>query len=72
MRDMLFSMPPGPMPAGEKVKTPPKPEIPEWQPVKDKPHLEINRRGQLRTNIPVRFACAMDDAMLQADSPFNR
>jgi hypothetical protein len=40
-------------PFGPKVKPPAKPEPPEWQSVPDKPHLEINRKGQIRTRLPL-------------------
>lgn len=31
---------------------PPQPEVIEWWPVPGKPHLLVNARGQLRTNLP--------------------
>jgi hypothetical protein len=29
------------------------PTRPEWQPVTDVPCIEVNRQGQLRTNLPL-------------------
>lgn len=49
MRDMLFSMPLGPMP-GLKVETKPAPE-PQWRPVEGRPHVETDGKN-LRTNLP--------------------
>lgn len=34
---------------GPKVQPPAKPPPPEWEQVPDKPHLERNQAGQLRT-----------------------
>lgn len=36
-------------PLGPKKVPPAPPPPPEWRPVPDKPHLEQNARGQLRT-----------------------
>ena len=36
---------------GPPIRKPPEPK-PEWFPVPDKPHLEQNSKGQLRTAIP--------------------
>jgi hypothetical protein len=38
-------------PLGKKIDFPAPPK-PEWRPVPDKPHLEQNAQGQLRTKIP--------------------
>jgi hypothetical protein len=50
MRDMLFSMPLGPVP-GERVAKPPLGPIPpqfKWRPVEGNPQIEINGLGQMR------------------------
>jgi len=39
-------------PLGERVQ-PMKPQAPEWQPLAHAPHIEANRQGQLRTNLPL-------------------
>ncbi len=31
----------------------PKPRLPEWRPLEHAPYIEINRQGQLRTNLPL-------------------
>ena len=44
---------PGPcQPLGERVQRP-KPMEPEWQPLPHAPRIEVNRQGQLRTNLPL-------------------
>jgi hypothetical protein len=37
---------------GPRVPKPAPPPAPEWRPVPDKPLLEQNERGQLRTRLP--------------------
>jgi hypothetical protein len=39
-------------PLGERVTRQPPPP-PEWKPVVDAPGIEVNRDGQLRTNLPL-------------------
>ena len=39
-------------PLGERVVRP-APLPPEWQPLADAPSIEVNRQGQLRTNLPL-------------------
>jgi hypothetical protein len=39
-------------PLGERVVRQP-PAQPEWQPLPHAPSIEINRQGQLRTNLPL-------------------
>jgi hypothetical protein len=39
-------------PLGERVATS-KPKLPEWQPLPHAPCIEVNRQGQLRTNLPL-------------------
>jgi hypothetical protein len=46
-------VPPAPWkPLGERV-TPQAPARPEWQPLPHAPCIEVNRQGQLRTNLPL-------------------
>jgi hypothetical protein len=56
----------GPIPnKGRNIPTTPKPE---WQPVPGKPHLQVNSKGQLRTNIPANEAAsfpAIDMTLLE-------
>lgn len=41
-------------PLGERVKAPPRPVGPEWEPVPGTPHIERHRQsGRLRTNLPL-------------------
>ena len=39
-------------PLGERVERRPSPP-PEWRPVQHAPGIEVNRQGQLRTNLPL-------------------
>jgi hypothetical protein len=39
-------------PLGERVLRQPPPP-PEWQPLSHAPSIEVNRQGQLRTNLPL-------------------
>ena len=39
-------------PLGERVARP-QPTQPEWQPLSHAPCIEVNRQGQLRTNLPL-------------------
>jgi hypothetical protein len=39
-------------PLGERVQRP-QPSQPEWQPLSHAPCIEVNRQGQLRTNLPL-------------------
>ncbi len=39
-------------PLGERVMRP-TPQRPEWQPLAQAPAIEVNRQGQLRTNLPL-------------------
>ena len=39
-------------PLGERVAHTP-PAKPEWQPLPHAPCIEVNRQGQLRTNLPL-------------------
>jgi hypothetical protein len=39
-------------PLGERVERRP-PAKPEWQPLPHAPSIEVNRQGQLRTNLPL-------------------
>ena len=39
-------------PLGDRVVRQP-PTLPEWQPLPHAPSIEINRQGQLRTNLPL-------------------
>lgn len=39
-------------PLGERVVRA-QPPAPEWQPVPQSPHIEVNRQGQLRTHLPM-------------------
>jgi len=39
-------------PLGDRVQAP-KPVRPEWQPLAHAPCIEVNRQGQLRTNLPL-------------------
>ncbi len=39
-------------PLGERVARP-QPSQPEWQPLSHAPCIEVNRQGQLRTNLPL-------------------
>jgi len=39
-------------PLGERVVRRP-PAAPEWQPLAEAPCIEVNRQGQLRTNLPL-------------------
>jgi hypothetical protein len=39
-------------PLGERVQRP-KPSLPQWQPLPHAPCIEVNRQGQLRTNLPL-------------------
>jgi hypothetical protein len=39
-------------PLGDRVQTP-QPGRPEWQPLPHAPCIEVNRQGQLRTNLPL-------------------
>jgi hypothetical protein len=39
-------------PLGERVARQP-PSQPEWQPLAHAPSIEVNRQGQLRTNLPL-------------------
>lgn len=40
-------------PLGPRVPKPEPPAGPEWRAVPDKPHLEVNAQGQMRTRLPV-------------------
>jgi hypothetical protein len=40
-------------PLGERVQPHPAPKLPEWRPLPHAPHIEANRHGQLRTNLPL-------------------
>ena len=49
----MKSSSPDPLPPlGQPVPKANKPEQPERRPVPGSPHLEVNRQGQYRTNIP--------------------
>ena len=39
-------------PLGERVARP-APAQPDWRPLPDAPGIEVNRQGQLRTNMPL-------------------
>jgi hypothetical protein len=39
-------------PLGERVQSP-APRLPEWRPLEHAPCIEVNRQGQLRTNLPL-------------------
>jgi hypothetical protein len=39
-------------PIGERVVRQ-SPAQPEWRPLAQAPHIEVNRKGQLRTNLPL-------------------
>jgi len=39
-------------PLGERITRQP-PAKPEWQPLPHAPSIEVNRQGQLRTNLPL-------------------
>jgi hypothetical protein len=39
-------------PLGERVQYS-KPKLPEWKPLPHAPCIEVNRKGQLRTNLPL-------------------
>jgi hypothetical protein len=39
-------------PLGERITRSP-PSKPEWQPLPHAPCIEVNRQGQLRTNLPL-------------------
>ena len=39
-------------PLGERIAHSP-PSKPEWQPLPHAPCIEVNRQGQLRTNLPL-------------------
>lgn len=39
-------------PLGERVVRP-APTLPEWKPLAHAPCIEVNRQGQLRTNLPL-------------------
>jgi hypothetical protein len=39
-------------PLGERVQHS-KPKLPEWKPLPHAPCIEVNRKGQLRTNLPL-------------------
>jgi hypothetical protein len=39
-------------PLGDRVQSS-KPKMPEWQPLPHAPCIEVNRQGQLRTNLPL-------------------
>ena len=44
---------PGPCrPLGERVQHQ-KPSQPQWQPLPEAPCIEVNRQGQMRTNLPL-------------------
>ena len=44
--------PPPWKPLGDRVVRPP-PSPPVWQPLHHAPCIEVNRQGQLRTNLPL-------------------
>lgn len=39
-------------PLGDRVVQRP-PPLPEWRPLAHAPYIEVNRQGQLRTNLPL-------------------
>jgi hypothetical protein len=52
MRTVGESDPVPSRPLGERVQ-PAKQSLPEWQPLPHAPCIEVNRQGQLRTNLPL-------------------